>query len=126
MKEIISRFPFILTKEEYILSLIIITKDEKVVSSIICKNTDKFSKVEENFYKEYPEYLENKGTFRINNDLIQKDKTLEELKLKNNNIIIFEELKANEIKNEIKLTNQKDVKHKDKNKKKDDIKRKKK
>ena len=125
LKEIISRYPFKLSEKEYILSLIIITKDEKVVSSIICKNTDKFSKVEENFYKEYPEYLENKGTFSINNDLIQKDKTLEELKLKNNNIIIFEELKANEIKNEIKLSNHKDHKQ-DKNQKKNDIKRKKK
>ena len=55
--------------------------------------------MEEEFYKEYPEYLKTKGTFSINNDFIQKEKTLEELKLKNNDIIIFDEFKANELKN---------------------------
>ena len=90
MKEIYSKYPFILLKNEYILSLIIISKDEKVITSLLCKNTDEFSKVESRFYQEYPEYLPNKVYFKFNNNLINKNKTLEEIKLKNNSIIIFE------------------------------------
>ena len=89
LKEINSRYPFILLENEYILTLIIISKDEKVLTSLICKNTDEFSKVESRFYQEYPEYLQNKGYFKSNN-LINKNKSLEENKLKNNSIIIFE------------------------------------
>lgn len=90
LKEIYSKYPFILLKNEYILSLIIISKDEKVITSLLCKNTDEFSKVESRFYQEYPEYLPNKVYFKFNNNLIDKNKTLEEIKLKNNSIIIFE------------------------------------
>ena len=90
MKEINSRFPFTLEENEYIFVLIIKTKDEKVIFSLICKNTDKFRQVEDKFYKEYPEYLEYKGNFKKNNKIINNDKTLEDLKLKNNDIIIFE------------------------------------
>ena len=106
LKEIISKNPFNLTENEYILSLIIITKDEKVIFSLICKNTDKFIQVEEKFYKEYPEYFESKGCFRINNNLIEKNKTLEESNLKNNDIIIFEEFEKNEEECHSKIENE--------------------
>ena len=90
LKDINSRFPFVLEDNEYIFVLIIKTKDEKVIFSLICKNTDKFRQVEDKFYKEYPEYLEYKGNFKKNNKIINNNKTLEDLKLKNNDIIIFE------------------------------------
>ena len=90
LNKIISKFPFILKENEYILVLIIKTFDEKVIFSSICKNTDKFIKVEDEFYKEYPEYREYKGYFKIYNKLIDKYKTIEDNKLKNNSIIIFE------------------------------------
>ena len=105
MKEIISRYPFKLLKNEFMLTLIIMTKDEKVIFSLICKNTDKFIKIQEKFYKKYPEYLENKGTFKINSHLIQNNKTLEESNIKDNDIIIFEEFKTNILKNEINIDN---------------------
>ena len=91
LKEIISRFPFKLSENEYILSLILITKDKNVIFSVLCKNTDKFIKVEKKFYKEHPEYLEKKGNFKIRDKLIDKNETIEESKLKNNDIVIFEE-----------------------------------
>ncbi len=93
LNEIISRFPFTLKENEYILVLIIKTFDEKVIFSLISKNTDKFIKVENEFYKEYPEYREYKGNFKLHNKLIDKNKTIEDNKLKNNNIIIFENKK---------------------------------
>ena len=105
MKEIISRYPFKLLKNEFMLTLIIMTKDKKVIFSLICKNADKFIKIQEKFYKKYPEYLENKGTFKINSHLIQNNKTLEESNIKDNDIIIFEEFKTNIFKNEINVDN---------------------
>lgn len=105
MQEIISRYPFKLLKNEFMLTLIIMTKDEKAIFSLICKNTDKFIKIQEKFYKKYPEYLGNKGTFKINNHLIQNNKTLDESNIKDNDIIIFEEIKTNILKNEINIDN---------------------
>jgi hypothetical protein len=97
LKEIISKYQFDSKDNEYLLSLIIKTRDEKVIFSVICKNTDKFIKVEEEFYKQYPEYLEYKGEFRLKNNIIDKNKILEELQLKNSDIIIFNQCEKNEI-----------------------------
>lgn len=97
MKEIISKNQLDLKEKEYLLSLIIKTKDEKVLFSLIRKNTGKFIKVEEEFYERYPEYLECKGEFRLRNNIIDKNKTLEESKLKNSDIIIFNQFQKNEI-----------------------------
>ena len=67
------------------------TKDEKIMFPIICKNTDKFKKVKEIFLKEFPEYSETKGKFYYqNNNLLKDDESLEEYKIKTNEIIIFE------------------------------------
>ena len=97
LKEIISKGRLDLKEKEYLLSLIIKTKDEKVLFSLIRKITDKFIKVEEEFYERYPEYLECKGEFRLRNNIIDKNKTLEESKLKNSDIIIFNQFQKNEI-----------------------------
>ena len=89
MKKINSKFPLNLVDNEYILVLLVITQDEKVIFSLICKNTDKFQKVENKFYENYPEYNSNNGKFFFKNNLLGKEKTLEECKLRNNDIIIF-------------------------------------
>ena len=92
LKKEISRFPFSLSENEYIILLIIITKDEKVMFPLICKNTDNINKLKELFFKEFPEYSQNKGIFykRNKNNLLKSDKTLEECNIKYNDIIIFE------------------------------------
>ena len=92
LKKEISRFPFSLSENEYIILLIIITKDEKVMFPLISKNTDDVKKLKEIFFKEFPEYSENKGIFykRNKNNLLKSDKTLEECNIKYNDIIIFE------------------------------------
>ena len=68
------------------------TKDEKVMFPLICKNTDKFNKIKEIFFNEYPEYSEKEGKFynSKNNNLLNDDESLEECKIKTNDIIIFE------------------------------------
>ena len=66
------------------------TKDEKVMFPLMCKNTDKLNKIKEIFFKEFPEYSENNGNFYChNNNLLKNDETLEECKIKTNDIIIF-------------------------------------
>ena len=92
LKKEISRFPFSLSENEYIILLIIITKDEKVMFPLICINTDNINKLKEIFFKEFPEYSQNKGIFykRNKNNLLKSDKTLEECNIKYNDIIIFE------------------------------------
>lgn len=89
LKKINSKFPLNLLENEYILVLLVITQDENIIFSLICKNTDKFKKVENKFYENYPQYRSNKGQFIFKNNLLDKKKTLEECRLKNNDIIIF-------------------------------------
>ena len=88
-KEIISKFPFTLEKNEKLLTLIFISVDQKIYYSLICKNTDNFSKIETIFYNEYPKYKETENYFILNGKTINKNKTLEENEIKNNDIITF-------------------------------------
>ena len=90
LKNQISRYPFTLKENEYIILLIIMTKDEKIIFPLICKNTDKFHKIQEIFFKEFPEYSQKKGNFYIkNNNLLSSDESLEKYKIKTYDIIIF-------------------------------------
>ena len=58
LKEILKRYPVELSRDEKLMSLIITSSDQKINYSIICKNTDKFIKIEGMIYNEYPEYEE--------------------------------------------------------------------
>ncbi len=92
LKEIIDRYPIELSKDEKLMTLIFISFDQRIHYSIICKNTDLFSKVEKSLYNEYPEYEENENYFTVNGIKINRHKTLEENKIKNNNIITLNSL----------------------------------
>ena len=88
----ISRFPFELSEKEKMISIIILTSDQNVVTSFICKNTDKFDSIEKKFYELYPEYQQKNTKFINKKNLINNDKTLEENKINNNDIIILKTL----------------------------------
>ena len=60
-----------------------------MIYSMICKNTEKFSKLEEKLYKDYPEYSKFDNYFKINENRVDKMKTLDENKIKNNDVIII-------------------------------------
>ena len=64
-----------------------LTEDQNIHYSLICKNTEKFIRIENAFYKEYPEYFDSHNIFRINGNIINKNKSLEENKIKNNDKI---------------------------------------
>ena len=81
--------PLLLKPEEKIISVIFITNDENIHYSIICKNTDNFSRIESLLYDKYPEYNNVNNIFSVNGEVINKSLSLEDNKIKNNDIIIL-------------------------------------
>ena len=61
------------------------TKDENIFYPLFCKNTDKFSKLENIFLKKFPDYNKLNISFFVNGRKIDRNKTMEE-----NNIIYFD------------------------------------
>ena len=92
LKSKISRLPFTLEEGEYLMIITFITTDQHLHYSIICKNTDEFHKIEGELYKKYPEYSENENYFIVNGDKINKYKTLEQNKIKNNSVIMLSQI----------------------------------
>ena len=83
----ISQFPFEFSPGEKIMSIIFISSDQNMISSLICKNTDVFEFVEKKLYKQYSEYKGLDNIFILNGRKINKNKSLDENKIKNNDII---------------------------------------
>ena len=57
--------------------------DQTINYSIPCIATDIFAKVEEELYKEYPEYRETNNTFLANGMQVLRFKTIDENKIGN-------------------------------------------
>ena len=87
IKEIKSRYSIELQKGEKLLSVIFKSIDQNILCSIICKNTDKFSKVEDKLYEEYPNYSENENFFIVNGKKVNRFKIIEENGIKNSDTI---------------------------------------
>jgi aspartate carbamoyltransferase regulatory subunit len=87
LNEMKSRLPFELLENEKLMSIIIVSNDQKIHYSIICKNSQKFTKIEENLYERHPEYIESENFFLVNGNKINKYKSLEENNIKNSDII---------------------------------------
>jgi Mg2+ and Co2+ transporter CorA len=83
----ISQFPFEFSPGEKIMSIIFISSDQNIISSLICKNTDIFNSIENKFYEKYLEYKGLDNIFILNGRKINKNKSLDENKIKNNDII---------------------------------------
>ena len=76
-------------EQEKIITIIIISSDEKLQYSVICKTTDEFTKIENQLYENYPEYNEINNNFILKGKIINKNLTLEQNGIKNNDIIIL-------------------------------------
>ena len=59
--------------------------------TIFAKNTDKFSKLEDILYEKYPNYRGSENYFIFNGNKVKRNKTLEENKIKNNDILSLTE-----------------------------------
>ena len=87
-----SKFPFELTKNDKLMSVIFVSVDQVVHYSVICKNSDIFIRIETLLYEEYPIYKESENYFIYNGYKINKYKILEENKIKNSGIITLEKI----------------------------------
>ena len=76
-------------EKENLIPVIVVTADSKVHYAFICKKTDKFHVIEDMLYEKYPEYLETENYFTVNGIKINKNKTIEENKIKYSDIIIL-------------------------------------
>jgi len=83
----ISQFPFEFSPGEKIISIIFISFDQNIISSFLCKNTDIFKALENKFYEKYSEYKDLDNIFISNGRNINRNKSLDENKIKNNDII---------------------------------------
>jgi hypothetical protein len=64
--------------------------DSKIQNySLICKNTDTFNIIEKKVYEEYKEFYETENYFTVNGRKINKNKTLAENNIHNNDIIVL-------------------------------------
>ena len=89
LKELKSKIPFELLKNEKLMTVIFNSNDQKVLYSIICKNTDTFSRLENELFKveEYKEYKEAENYFILKGKKVNRYETLEENGIKNNDVI---------------------------------------
>ena len=90
--KIISNYPVQLLEGEKLLSVIFVSSDQKIHYSCICKNTDKFNKIENILYEVYPEYMESENHFFSNGNKINKYKSLDFNKIKNSDIIMLQKI----------------------------------
>ena len=74
---------------EKILSILFMAQDSQDIYnySMACKNTDLFVRIEERLYNEFPQYKNYETYFKVNSRPILRFKTLEENRIKNNDII---------------------------------------
>ena len=83
----ISQFSFEFSPGEKLISIIFTSSDQNIISSFICKNIDIFKFIENKFYEKYSEYKGLDNNFISNGRKIDKNKNLDENKIKNNDII---------------------------------------
>ena len=85
----LSRYPYDLSEGEELISVIFTSTDQKIHQSIICKNTQKFCRLEEILYQAHPEYSDSDNYFCVNGNVVSKFKTLKENNIKDSDIIIL-------------------------------------
>ena len=89
LKKKLSRYPLELSNGEKLISVIFTSSDQNMFYSIICKNTQKFIELEKKLYNDYPEYSKSDNYFMVNGNRVDKTKSLDENKIRNNDIIIL-------------------------------------
>ena len=89
LKTKISRYPCILEEGEKLISIIFQSSDQSLHSSIICKNTDKFHKIEELICEKNSKFIDTENFFYLNGAKINKNKTIEQNGIKDDDIILL-------------------------------------
>ena len=89
IQEMKSRYPFELLKGEKLISLIFMSYNQEIHYSLICKDSDKFTIVENLLYDEFPKFRKTENYFISDGNKINKYKTLKENKLNNGSIVML-------------------------------------
>ena len=89
LKKIKSKLPFNISQNENLMTVIFYSINQKIHHSFICKNSDKFVNLESKLYdlEEYKEFGEYENYFLFKGKKISRTKTLEEIGIKNSDII---------------------------------------
>ena len=88
-----SVIPFKIQPSEKLMSVVFSSEDQNIHYSVICKNTDKFERIENLLYDEYPEYKKPNNCFKVDGNIINKKDTLEDNKIKDKSIIILQRIR---------------------------------
>ena len=88
LQEKLNRFPFILEKNEKLISIIFSSVSQNIHYSIICKNTDAINKLERELYREYPQFSQTDNYFMCKGKVINKFHTFESNHINNGDVIL--------------------------------------
>jgi hypothetical protein len=84
---------YFLSPGEKLITVQFISTDQVINNfRVIAKNNDKFSKLEDILYEKYPKYKETENYFIVNGKKINRNYTLEENKIRNNDILTLSEI----------------------------------
>ena len=89
LNEKFKRYPFILEKNEKLISIIISSIDERINYSMICKNSFTINDLERELYREYPEFSETENYFMCNGNIINRFNTFESNLIKDGDVLIL-------------------------------------
>ena len=89
LKDKIKRYPFILEKNEYLMTIIIMSVDSNIHHPMICKNTDTIQDIEKKLYEKYPYLSEKENFFLFEGNSLNKSYSLEKNKIKDGDIILL-------------------------------------
>jgi len=75
------------SSNEKLILIKFISTNQDINCTVISKNSDDFKKIEKILYYKYPKYKDSENYFLANGNIINKDRTLEENKIRNNDIL---------------------------------------
>ena len=85
----LKRRPSTLISEEKSINVKFVSADQKVFFSLSCKSNDKFYIIESLLYDRYPEYIEYENYFLVNGNKLNRNKTLQENHIRDNDTIVL-------------------------------------
>jgi hypothetical protein len=81
--------PSTLSSEDNLISVTFVSADQKVFFSLSCKRNEKFFNIESLLYDRYPEYKEYENYFLVNGSKLNRNKTLLENHIRDNDTIVL-------------------------------------
>ena len=92
IRDLESKFPFKLSKDEKLMSIIFISANQEIKQSIICKNTDIFNKLVNILYDKYPSFRKNDNFFICNGKKVDEYQSLEKNGIGDSAVIILNKI----------------------------------